>query len=58
MRARVDRVIVSGTLGDHGVAVMSKRQTLTFDTAVVSESAALHGLGWRLPDWPYASCAT
>ena len=39
-----DRVIVSGTLGDHGVAVMSKRQNLTFDTAIVSDSAALHGL--------------
>ncbi|WP_137042941.1 hydrogenase expression/formation protein HypE [Pseudolabrys sp. FHR47] len=39
-----DRVIVSGTLGDHGVAVMSKRQNLTFDTAIVSDSAALHEL--------------
>jgi hydrogenase expression/formation protein HypE len=39
-----DRVIVSGTLGDHGVAVMSKRQNLTFDTAIVSDSAALHDL--------------
>jgi hydrogenase expression/formation protein HypE len=39
-----DRVIVSGSLGDHGVAVMSKRQNLTFDTAIVSDSAALHGL--------------
>lgn len=39
-----DCVIVSGTLGDHGVAVMSKRQNLTFDTAIVSDSAALHEL--------------
>jgi hydrogenase expression/formation protein HypE len=39
-----DRVIVSGTLGDHGVAVMSKRQNLTFDTDIVSDSAALHCL--------------
>lgn len=39
-----DRVIVSGTLGDHGVAVMSKRQNLTFDTGILSDSAALHGL--------------
>lgn len=39
-----DRVILSGTIGDHGVAVMSKRQNLTFDTAIVSDSAALHGL--------------
>jgi hydrogenase expression/formation protein HypE len=39
-----DRVILSGTIGDHGVAVMSKRQNLTFETVVVSDSAALHGL--------------
>jgi len=39
-----DRVILSGSIGDHGVAVMSKRQNLTFDTDLVSDSAALHGL--------------
>jgi len=39
-----DKVIVSGTLGDHGVAVMSKRENLTFDTEIVSDSAALHDL--------------
>ena len=39
-----DRILLSGTIGDHGVAVMSKRQNLTFDTAIVSDSAALHGL--------------
>ncbi|MGA7676148.1 MAG: hydrogenase expression/formation protein HypE [Rhizomicrobium sp.] len=39
-----DRVILSGTIGDHGVAVMSKRQNLTFETDIVSDSAALHRL--------------
>lgn len=39
-----DRVIVSGTLGDHGVAVMSRRHDLEFETRIVSDSAALHGL--------------
>ena len=39
-----DQVILSGTIGDHGIAVMSKRQNLTFETAIVSDSAALHGL--------------
>lgn len=39
-----DRVILSGPIGDHGVAVMSRRQNLTFDTAIVSDSAPLHGL--------------
>lgn len=39
-----DRVIVSGTIGDHGVAVMSKRENLEFDTQILSDSAPLHGL--------------
>ena len=44
-KARVgDRVLVSGTLGDHGIAVMSKRQNMTFETDIISDSAALHEL--------------
>jgi hydrogenase expression/formation protein HypE len=39
-----DTVLVSGTLGDHGVAVMSLRENLDFTTAIVSDTAALHGL--------------
>ena len=39
-----DRVLLSGSLGDHGVAIMSKRQNLTFDTEIVSDSVALPGL--------------
>jgi len=39
-----DVVILSGTLGDHGIAVMSKRQNLEFETQILSDSAALHGL--------------
>jgi len=39
-----DRVIVSGSIGDHGVAVMSKRSNLGFETELLSDSAALHGL--------------
>jgi len=39
-----DRILVSGTLGDHGVAVMSKRENLSFETAIESDTAALHGL--------------
>jgi hydrogenase expression/formation protein HypE len=39
-----DAVIVSGSIGDHGVAIMSSRENLTFDTAIVSDSAALNGL--------------
>ena len=39
-----DRVIISGTMGDHGVAVMSTRRNLGFETEILSDSAALHGL--------------
>jgi len=39
-----DVVIVSGSLGDHGVAVMSCRENLQFDTDLQSDSAALHEL--------------
>jgi hydrogenase expression/formation protein HypE len=39
-----DKVLVSGTLGDHGVAIMSLRKGLQFDTALQSDSAALNGL--------------
>jgi hydrogenase expression/formation protein HypE len=39
-----DVVLLSGTIGDHGVAVMSRRENLEFETEIVSDSAALHGL--------------
>jgi hydrogenase expression/formation protein HypE len=39
-----DAIIVSGSIGDHGVAVLSKREGLAFETEIVSDSAALHGL--------------
>ena len=37
-----DRILVSGDLGSHGVAVMSVREGLTFASDVVSDSAPLH----------------
>lgn len=39
-----DVVLLSGSIGDHGVAVMSKRENLEFETEIVSDCAALHGL--------------
>ncbi|WP_037457601.1 hydrogenase expression/formation protein HypE [Skermanella stibiiresistens] len=39
-----DAVLVSGFVGDHGVAIMSTRENLSFETAIASDSAALHGL--------------
>ena len=39
-----DAVLVSGTIGDHGVAVLSKRESLAFETTIESDTAALHTL--------------
>jgi hydrogenase expression/formation protein HypE len=39
-----DVVILSGSIGDHGVAIMSSRANLGFETTIRSDSAALHGL--------------
>ncbi|WP_367156043.1 hydrogenase expression/formation protein HypE [Methylomonas sp. HYX-M1] len=37
-------VLLSGSIGDHGVAIMASRENLQFETSIVSDSAALHGL--------------
>ncbi len=39
-----DAILLSGSIGNHGVAVMSSREHLEFDTTIESDSAALHGL--------------
>jgi hydrogenase expression/formation protein HypE len=39
-----DSIIVSGTVGDHGVAIMSRREGLTFDAPVMSDCAPLNSL--------------
>ena len=39
-----DVILVSGSMGDHGVAIMSSRENLTFETTIESDSAALHKL--------------
>ena len=39
-----DVVIVSGTIGDHGMAIMSQREGLSFSTPLVSDCAPLNGL--------------
>jgi hydrogenase expression/formation protein HypE len=39
-----DAVLVSGTIGDHGIAVMSVREGLTFQTGIQSDTAPLYGL--------------
>ena len=39
-----DAVILSGSLGDHGIAILSEREGLELETEVRSDSAALNGL--------------
>jgi hydrogenase expression/formation protein HypE len=39
-----DRVLMSGTLGDHGIAVMSVREGIEFETLLESDTAPLHDL--------------
>ncbi|HEX8991040.1 MAG TPA: hydrogenase expression/formation protein HypE [Anaerolineales bacterium] len=39
-----DVVMVSGTMGDHGIAIMSVREGLKFQTEIKSDTAPLNGL--------------
>jgi hydrogenase expression/formation protein HypE len=39
-----DVIVLSGTIGDHGVAVLSQRESLEFETTIHSDTAALHTL--------------
>jgi hydrogenase expression/formation protein HypE len=43
-----DAILVSGTMGDHGVAVMATRAGFDFETEIVSDCAALNGLARAL----------
>lgn len=39
-----DKILLSGTIGDHGMAILSQREGLTFSAPIVSDTASLHGL--------------
>jgi hydrogenase expression/formation protein HypE len=39
-----DKIILSGYIGDHGMAVMSQRENLEFESEIESDCAPLHGL--------------
>ena len=44
-RARVgDAVLVSGPVGDHGMAILGQRENLAFESPIRSDTAALNGL--------------
>jgi hydrogenase expression/formation protein HypE len=39
-----DKVLLSGSIGDHGIAILAQREGLEFETEIRSDSAALHTL--------------
>ncbi len=39
-----DAVILSGSIGEHGIAILAEREGLEFESAIESDSAALHTL--------------
>lgn len=39
-----DKILLSGYIGDHGMAIMSQRENLEFEGAIESDCAFLHGL--------------
>ncbi len=43
-----DRILLSGTVGDHGMAIMSLRNGLEFETALESDCASLNTLVGRM----------
>ena len=43
-----DRIILSGSIGDHGMAILTSREGLSFASRVQSDTAALNGLVARM----------
>jgi hydrogenase expression/formation protein HypE len=39
-----DRVLLSGSIGEHGIAILAQREGLEFESAIESDTAALHTL--------------
>lgn len=51
-----DKIILSGMIGDHGMAIMSQRENLEFEGAIESDCASLHGLVAAMLDTPNHEC--
>jgi hydrogenase expression/formation protein HypE len=39
-----DKVLLSGSIGEHGIAILAQREGIEFETTIESDSAALHNL--------------
>jgi len=46
--AKGDKIILNGTIADHGIAIMSVREGLEFETQIESDCAPLNGLVERM----------
>ena len=54
-RARAgDAILLSGSIGDHGMTIMSQREGLEFEGAIESDCASLHGLVASMLEAPAA----
>lgn len=52
-----DKVLLSGTLGDHGIAIISQREGLTFSTTIETDAAPLnHLIAEVLEAAPHVRC--
>ena len=47
-----DQIILSGYIGDHGMAIMSQRENLEFEGAIESDCASLNGLVANMLETP------
>lgn len=43
-----DKIILSGTIGDHGIAVLSKREGFDFESAIESDCASLNEIAQKV----------
>jgi len=50
-----DQILLSGYIGDHGMAIMSQRENLEFEGAIASDCASLNGLVAAMLSTPTAS---
>src|SRR5262249_6163488 len=39
-----DKILLSGSIGEHGIAILATREGIEFESTVQSDSAGLHGL--------------
>jgi hydrogenase expression/formation protein HypE len=45
-----DRILVNGTIGEHGMAVMNARESFNFKTSILSDCACLNSFIWTILD--------